>query len=234
MMLKETIPRATRPGPDEDEIVERIYSAVMEQRLPPGTKLGEVSLAEAFGVGRARIRRSLLILAGREIVELEANRGAFVARPSAEQARDIFQVRRTVEPTVARLAIARMTADDLRALGAHLDAEAEANRAGDRRRAIRLSGRFHVILAEVARNHVFERLVKELVARTSLILGMFGARGMDNCRFDEHGRLLVAMRDRDAARADALMLEHLTHIEAGVEISSRRPGEVDLVRLFAE
>ena len=42
MMLKETSLRAARPGPDEDEIVERIYAAVMEQRLPAGTWLKDV------------------------------------------------------------------------------------------------------------------------------------------------------------------------------------------------
>lgn len=224
---------AHRPAVEEDDIVDRIYAAVMEQRLPPGTKLGEVQLCEAFGVGRARVRRSLVMLASREIVELEANRGAFVARPTADQARDIFQVRRTIEPTVARLAISRMTAADIDVLRGHIDAELEANGAGNRRRAIRLSGEFHVVLAEMSRNHVFERLMKELVARTSLILGMFGSRGTENCRVDEHGRLVAALRDKDAPKAEALMLDHLNHIEAGLEFSDRKPGEMDLVRLFS-
>ena len=66
---------------DESEIVERIFEAVMEQRLPPGTKLSESALCDAFGVGRMRIRRTLLLLASREVVELHANRGAFIAYP---------------------------------------------------------------------------------------------------------------------------------------------------------
>ena len=69
----------------EDEIVRRIHDAVIEQRLPPGTKLSEAALCDAFGVGRARVRRSLVVLAGREIVELHTNRGAFVARPTPER-----------------------------------------------------------------------------------------------------------------------------------------------------
>ena len=47
---------------DENEIVEQIFEAVVEQRLPPGTKLSEAALCEAFGVGRMRIRRALLFL----------------------------------------------------------------------------------------------------------------------------------------------------------------------------
>lgn len=59
-----------------ETIVERIFAAVVEQRLPPGTKLSESALCEAFGVGRMRIRRSLLLLSSREVVELLPNRGA--------------------------------------------------------------------------------------------------------------------------------------------------------------
>ena len=161
----------------EDEIVRRIHDAVIEQRLPPGTKLSEAALCEAFGVGRARVRRSLVVLAGREIVELHANRGAFVARPTPEQARDIFDARRAIEPGIVRRAIARATERDLRRLEEHLQAETGASGHRDRRHAIRLSGHFHVILAEIAGNRVLERMVGELVTRTSLIIGMFGGPG---------------------------------------------------------
>ena len=78
---------------DEEEIVERIFEAIIDQRLPPGTKLSEASLCEAFGVGRMRVRRSLLLLSSREVVSLQPNRGAYVASPSSEQAREVFEAR---------------------------------------------------------------------------------------------------------------------------------------------
>ena len=62
------------PGDAEDEIVRRIHDAVIEQRLPPGTKLSEAALCTAFDAARARVRRSLVVLEGRQIVELHANR----------------------------------------------------------------------------------------------------------------------------------------------------------------
>ena len=118
-----------------------------------------------------------MVLAGREIVELHANRGAFVARPTPEQARDIFDARRAIEPGIVRRAIARATERDLRRLEEHLQAETGAHGHRDRRHAIRLSGHFHVMLAEIAGNRVLERMVGELVTRTSLIIGMFGGPG---------------------------------------------------------
>ncbi|MFO1142952.1 MAG: GntR family transcriptional regulator [Amaricoccus sp.] len=218
---------------DEDEIVSRIYDAVIEQRLPPGTKLAESALCEAFGVGRARVRRSLLLLASREIVELQANRGAFVARPTARQARDVFEARRAIEPTILRLAAARASADDLDRLESHLAAEARAHRQHNRPLAVRLSGEFHVVLGAIAGNGVLERMARQLVTRTSLILGLFGAAGTDVCRSGEHGQLLAAIRRRDPGTAEALMLEHLARIEAGLDLSLGTAEEISLVALFS-
>ena len=78
-----------------DTIHARIYDAIVEQRLPPGTKLGEETLCEIFGVSRTMIRRVLQRLASEHVVEARPHRGAFVARPSVEEAREVFEARRT-------------------------------------------------------------------------------------------------------------------------------------------
>lgn len=226
--------RRAAPGAvGEDEIVRRLHDAVIEQRLPPGTKLSESVLCEAFGVGRARVRRSLLVLAGREIVELHANRGAFVARPTPEQARDVFDARRAIEPGIVARAAARAQAPDLGRLREHLEAEQGAHGHRDRRHAIRLSGHFHVLLAELAGNRVLLRMVGELVTRTSLIIGLFGAPGTDNCRSGEHDRILDAIASRDEAAGARLMLEHLAHIESGLDLVADRTGSVDVAAIIA-
>ena len=52
-----------------DEIYERIYVAILEHRLHPGTKLGEERMADIFGVSRARVREVLARLAHEHIQE---------------------------------------------------------------------------------------------------------------------------------------------------------------------
>lgn len=216
----------------EEEIVERIFEAIIDQRLPPGTKLSEAALCEAFGVGRMRIRQSLLLLASREVVDLLPNRGAFVASPSSEQARQVFEARLMIEPNVARLAAERATDADLVMLESHLRLEHEAHRGNKRRDAIRLSGQFHVLLAEIAGNAVTLRMVKELVTRTSLIIGIFGSPGVSNCRDEDHDELFAAFRSRDAELASRLMAQHLRHIEGHLELNGPADGISDLVAIF--
>lgn len=218
---------------DESDIVDRIFEAVIEQRLPPGTKLSESALCEAFGVGRMRIRRSLLLLASREVVELHANRGAFVASPTAEQAREVFEARLALEPNIARLAVQRAREEDIAVLNRHLEMEYLAHKERHRHDAIRLSGQFHTLMAQIAGNAVLIRAMKELVTRTSLIIGIFGAPGVSNCRDDDHAAIVGAFHTRDAEKAAWMMTLHLRHIENHLQLSAKTTDSVDLVQLFA-
>ena len=217
---------------DESAIVERIYDAVLEQRLPAGLKLSESALCEAFGTGRMRIRRSLLLLASQDVVELHPNRGAFVASPTPAQAREVFEARLAVEPAVALLAVERATEADLRGLEDMVAAEHAAHAGGRRHVAIRLSGEFHTQLAEIAGNAVLARMVRELIARTSLIIGLFGAPDLTDCRDDDHGAIARAIRARDGAAAGALIRDHLASIQARLQLDRMVPSPVDVVAVF--
>lgn len=234
MALSEPDGNAQPDGDDvvEEAIVGHIFEAIIEQRLPPGTKLSESALCEAFGVGRMRVRRSLLLLASRQVVELRANRGAFVASPTAEQAAEIFEARLILEPDIARLAVERATQADIALLARHLEQEYEAHRNSQRNEAIRLSGQFHVHLCEIAGNSVMLRMMKELVTRTSLIIGIYGAPGMVNCRDDDHAAIADAIGTRNADKAARMMRLHIKHIQEHLDLTSRKQAPLDLVSIL--
>jgi DNA-binding GntR family transcriptional regulator len=166
-----------RPSPplSDADIYERVVSAILDHRLPPGTKLVEDKLATAFGVSRTRIRPVLVRLANEQIVTLTPNRGATIAQPSEKEAREVFEVRRLIEPTLVELFIANATAADMAQLKACIDDEEAARAAGDMRRAIRLSGDFHLIIAERAGHQTLGRILRELTSRTSLVLMTYSA-----------------------------------------------------------
>ncbi|MGP9631986.1 GntR family transcriptional regulator [Halomonas sp. AOP43-A1-21] len=201
-----------------EQIAERITDAIMEHRLPPGIKLVEDKLATAFGVSRTKIRQALTVLAKEGLVTLHANRGAFVTRPSAAEARDLFATRRLVEPEIVRNVIARACEHDLARLRQHLAAEANARQEGDRRRIIRLSGQFHMLLAEVSGNKFIEKLMAELCPLTCLIIALYDSPQTPACPDDEHNQIVEAIARQDQETAIHLMLHHLAHIESALEL----------------
>jgi DNA-binding GntR family transcriptional regulator len=214
-----------------DEIYEKIYGAILEHRLHPGTKLGEERLAVIFGVSRARVREVLARLAHEQIVELFPQRGAYVAKPTIEQARDVFEARRLIEPAVLRRLIDTVTPEKIARLRQHQELEADARRRHDKRAVIRLSGEFHTLAAELAGNSALARSMRELCMLTCLTIFLYDAPTSTSCRDDEHRLIVDAVAKRDRARAEKLMLEHLDHIESSLKLDSQA-GEVDLEAIF--
>lgn len=213
------------------DIHQRIYMAIVEHRLLPGTKLTEERLADLFCVSRTQVRGVLQRLAVEQLVTLIPNRGAFVARPTAEEAHDVLDVRRTLEPAVVGRLIERIAGDkgssavsQLRAMVAR---EQQARDNHDRRTAVRLSGEFHILLADLSGSSICARIMRELTPLTCLAILAFEAPTVAACPNDEHSRLVDAIEAADSARAQALIIEHLRHIETALNLG-RVDEEVDL------
>ena len=217
---------------DESFIVERVYSAVMEHRLAPSTKLSELKLCEMFGVGRMHVRRALLLLANQGIVDLEANRGAFVASPDPTEANEVFEARSLIEPAIARRVVADIGPDNLEMLRQHILLESNAREHKLGADLIRLSGEFHVKLAEATGNTILRRVVRELVTRSSLIVGLFGTSNHKVCPKDEHSSILNSIECGDPDTAETQMCEHLNRIREGLNFSAPRHHERDLAEIL--
>ena len=226
------------PALSDSEMYERVISAILDHRLPPGTKLVEDKLASAFGVSRTRIRPVLVRLANEQVVTLTPNRGATIAQPSEEEAREVFEARRLIEPRLVELFIARAGKADILCLKQCIADEDAARLAGDMRRAIRLSGDFHLHIAERAGHQTLGRILRELTSRTSLILMTYSpahAREREEataCGCREHRALLDAITLRDAPEAARRMREHLSRLESQLQFTPPADAAPDLATLF--
>lgn len=215
----------------EEDIYTAIYNAVMEHRLPPGTKLTETAFSEHFGVSRTVIRKALFRLAQKNVVELRPNRGAVVASPDIEETHAVFEARRIIEREIIRTVVEIIRPQQLKALKTLATKEQKASDAGDRHTLVRLSGDIHVMLAEIAGNPVLTEFLQELVSRTSLIIALYEAPGVSGCGSHDHWGLIELIENGDIDSAADAMLEHLTEIEGRLNLT-RREGNIDLTSVF--
>lgn len=210
------------------DIHQRVYNAIVEYRLLPGTKLAEERVAELFHVSRTQVRGALQRLAVEQLVTLIPNRGAFVTTPTAEEAHDVLETRRSMEPAVVRRLTARIAEGAqptaIAQLRAHTDREAEAHAKGDRRMVLRLSGDFHVLLAELSGSGIMARMMRAMTPLTCLAILTFDAPMAAACPNDEHSRLIEAIEAGESDAAAALMVEHLHHIEHSLRLG-RLPAD---------
>ncbi len=216
-----------------DVIYQRILGAILEHRLPPGTKLGEEKLAAVFGVSRTQVRQALARLTHDRIVTLIANRGAFVSSPSIEEAREVFEARRLIEPDLVRKVASGATPAVVRRLRGHVALESAARRENDKRAIIRLSGEFHQIIADLAGNSFLARTMRELESLTCLVIILYDAPHVPSCPYDEHALITDAIEARDGDRAVALMLEHLGHVERALDLTQPGPRDIDFTAVFS-
>jgi DNA-binding GntR family transcriptional regulator len=224
--------KAVRSGTQDDVVYAHIFEAILEQRLAPGTKLSEEALGEIFGVSRTIIRRALSRLGHEGVVLLRPNRGAVVASPSVEEARQVFFARRLVEKAITELAVEHATPEQLAQLRQMVSAERDSFARGDRGAGIRLSGEFHLKLAVAAKNAPLISFQRSLVSQTSLIIAQYESGNRSHCSWDEHTRLIDAIEAGDATLAVELMMHHMDHIDSKLNLDDDNASD-DLHAVFS-
>lgn len=220
-------------GPQADDLVfDRIHQAIAYQQLPPGTRLREDAMSRILGVSRARIRKALVRLADMGIVRIAPNKGASVTHPTVKEAREIFAARRAIEPTIVREVASRVGPAERRRIEQHIAREQEAERARDRPAMIRLSGEFHLLLAEIADNATLTEFLRALLTRDALVIAAYEIPGQPSCSNHEHEMILAALVAGDVERAVSLMVEHIGQVEQRLDLDRKSRQPVDLAKVF--
>jgi DNA-binding GntR family transcriptional regulator len=223
--------RAAKNGIDTAEVHERIWSAIVDHSLPPETRLVESELCEIFGVGRTRVRQVLQRLAHERVVTLMRNRGAMVSKPSVREAREVFAARRLIETGIVETVVKSATRKDIKRLQEHVVREQDAWRLNDRRAILKLSGEFHLLLAEAADNSILLEVLRDLISRSSLIIAVYQPPGALPCPPDAHRELTATLERRERA-AIKLMIQHLDHVFADLMLEERNGNGIDLKTVF--
>jgi DNA-binding GntR family transcriptional regulator len=211
---------ASSAGPTQ-RIVESITTAIIERRLMPGTKLAEQQIADIFGVSRTLVRQALNQLSRDRLVTLEPARGAFVAQPSVQEARQVFEVRIMLEAAMVKQLCALISDAQIAELRSHIRAEAAAVARTDVSGRTRLLADFHVVLARMLGNQVLAELLEDLLTRSSLIALMYQSSHSAEHSQGEHVAIVDALEKRDARAAVRLLESHLGNVERNLRLSPR-------------
>ena len=216
----------------ENAICERIRTAISAGELPPGTKLPEEAIAGSFSTKRFYVRAALQRLAFENLIDLQKNRGAFVAEPSVKQARDVFEARRVIERVTTEIVTRTVMTHQLRALSQQVrDQDVHWTR-GNRRQAIAGISMIHMSLAVLAHNGALAAALERLIVQTSLILGLYSTpRTFDGLPV-QYRQLMELIESGQSIKA-AHQIEHcLFTLEAELDFYPRLRREVDLKRVM--
>ncbi len=218
--------RAADPVASENltqRIADSITTAIIERRLMPGTKLAEQKIADIFKVSRTLVRQALMQLSRDHLITLEPARGARVAEPSVDEAKQVFDTRNMLEAAMIRRAAAEFGTAQIAELRAHLKAEGAAVQRTDVPGRTRLLADFHVVIARMLGNEVLAQMLSDLVSRCSLIALMYQSAHSAAHSYEEHVAIVDALEKRDARAAVRLMESHLQNVERNLRLDPRTP-----------
>ncbi len=209
----------------------QVRCAPSADRLAPGAKLDELQLCEVFGTKRGPARQALSLFATDRLVDLEPNRGAFVASPSLQDVHEVFEMRRIIELAVVERIGSSHRPRRRGAIRDMIDRERKAFESRDFPAWIRLSGEFHTALARLTGNTVLCDCLGELVARSTLISALYESLGRSSCSFEDHEAILAALEAGNIGEATHLMSHHLQSVERKM-LDRPLHGTVDLREIF--
>ena len=195
-----------------DQVKERILEGILSGHHPPDSRIVETQIARELGTSQAPVREALRGLEALGVVEITPFRGARVRRPSRREIIEAYAVRSTLEVLGSRLAVPRMTDDDVAELAGHLEAMRAAARNHDGHGVAEADAQFHGRIVELADNGTLEKVWRSLepFSRTYITLVVPGADPQWSA--DLHAPILEAIERRDTEAVVRAIQQHFDEV----------------------
>jgi DNA-binding GntR family transcriptional regulator len=197
-----------------------IRDLIVTLELAPGAIVREQDLMARLGMSRTPVREALRSLADERLVEVYPRRGIFVAGVDVRDLAALSEVRVQLEPFAARLAALRRSEADLAGLAALIEEIEKVGSSPRERDLMKLDQRVHQEIYRLARNNFLEGVLSQHYTHALRIwfLALDRVTTLDQAIL-EHRSLLIAVRDGDADRASAVMLQHVDGFEGAIRRS---------------
>jgi DNA-binding GntR family transcriptional regulator len=190
----------------------RVRELILSGELEPGAVINQATLAREIGISTTPLREALKRLKQQGLVELDAHRDARVARLDAEEARDLLEVRRSLDPLAASLAADRRTKQDVAEMRACLEG-LEALPSNPTMEQLVAHRRFHAAIYRASHNALLVETLDGLwdTADRYRRHGLQVERSAEEraLKAQEHTLLFEAIVEGDGATAEEVMRAHI-------------------------
>jgi DNA-binding GntR family transcriptional regulator len=193
---------------------QRVHTHLREEilsgELPAGSELQEVALSKTLGVSRGPIREAIGRLAAEGLVTVRPRRGAVVRALSSDEFIEAYQVREALETMAVRLAVPKLTDDNVAALEREIDEMSACGASEDVQGFFDANTAFHLVFFDVAGNRMLADLYRHLRGQIDRHrLRSLELRGDVSRSIAEHKAILRAAKAGDVERAVHLVSEHI-------------------------
>ena len=191
-------------------VQEEILRMIKTGEIVGGTKLNEVSFAQRLRVSRAPLREAFRALEEAGLVKLEKNRGVFVREISGQEARELYELRATLDEMAGRQLAPKITEENLSELRDRLLRLEAAGSGDDIGAYFPMNIAFHDRIVEMTNNTTLVEFYRRVIGRMHLLRrrSMLKPDGSEASRL-EHRNIVAALESRSAAIAGPTLRAHV-------------------------
>lgn len=196
--------------PLNEQVAERLRSMIINGELEEGKKIPVSAISEKLGVSLTPLREALKVLAVEQLVELTPNRGARVLPVTVADMKALFEVTAELESLAARLAVERMSAEELQVLENMHSEMRGFFESRDRAAYFKLNNNIHVAIVEYSHNPVLVQMYKKVTVRVARVrfIAFHDTKRWEQAMC-EHEDLMISFRERDKEKAAEIWRVHL-------------------------
>ncbi|MFJ7752539.1 GntR family transcriptional regulator [Peribacillus muralis] len=216
----------------ELDIYKKIKQAIIKQKLRPNMQLIEKDLAESFGVSRTPVRTVLRRLEYEKLVKIKEHKGTFVSCSTIEEAKEVFEMRKILEGEAVRRACRLFNEEQIQELETLVEEEQQISESPDFYESLKISGDFHLKIAEIAGNSYFYQYLEDLISLTYVIIAIYGRGEVETCGSHDHMQIFNAIKKRDGDLAERLSVNHLSEIESNLHFNEELQFSPSLTDIF--
>jgi DNA-binding GntR family transcriptional regulator len=215
--LKQALAVARPVGNLRTQVVAKLRGAIVDGHFPPGIRLIERELCELLGVSRTLIREALRQLEAEGWVENVPYRGPTVAATSADEARQLYEIRAVLEGWAAQRCAENATDEDRTELSELVEQLAAAERQGDLKQMMEILDGFHEKLLQSAGNQMLTTYLESLRSRLRRLRAVsLRQPGRARQTIEEKRILLEAIKQRDGKKARKAREQHVLNAARNV------------------
>jgi DNA-binding GntR family transcriptional regulator len=226
----ELSPLEALPGrkPLGQHVFEKLKQAIIRGDLAPGDRIVEIQVAEALDISRTPVREAIHKLEREGLLKKLPKAGFTVMSLSREDIEETFGIRSVLESYAAGLAALKHREDELKPLEEKIREFKTCLKKGNVDDLPRINTEFHNLLYALSRSPKLIKMINDLrdqIFRFRKIL--LKMDHMPEASNEDHRKMLTAIRDRDVARVEELVREHISKGRKTIlKAIVNRPGEL--------
>ena len=201
------------------KVFQQLKNSILAGEFENGAELREIALAKKLGVSRTPVREALRQLEQEGLVEIYPNRGAYVKGITYKDVEDIFRIRARLEGLCAEMAVSSITHEQLDKLDEIILLSKFYEEKKDMEHLLKMDSQFHEVLFESCGSKMLEHQLKDYHQYVQKArLRSLKRRERAKKSTQEHEEILLAIKDRDAKRADELATRHILNAIANIRL----------------